>query len=207
MNQYKVLIGLALVATLFFSCAPKAPEPNLDQIVAATMVALPVNPPPPTYTPYPTATPFDLRGFFCEYRFCVGHPAEITFFDLNAQKNPALPSTYDLGILAGASNDYYIQMVWQLAPGAADPQFMFDIILIGATDTRGENPEIKLIRGMNVVYIPLSSTLLPVLPNGGAGAWLCGDRVFAWKAYARQADAAKALFDEALSKFTCGQNY
>ena len=210
MNKYKIVIGLLtgllFAAVLFAACAPKTPTPDINQIVAATLMALPTNPPPPTFAPYPSPTPFDLRGFFCEYQFCIGHPADLSLFDLNAQKNPATPSSYDRGVIAGANNSLYIQVIWQLSPGATDPQFMFDLILIGGADTRGDSPDIKLVRGMNVVYVPLTSTLIAVLPNGGAGTWTCGDRVFAWKTYASQADTASALFNEALAKFTCGQN-
>jgi hypothetical protein len=58
---------------------------------------------------------------------------------------------------------------------------------------------------MNVVYTSLTSTAT-ILSNGGAGAWTCGDRVFAWKTYTQQADTPSPLFEEALAKFTCGQN-
>jgi hypothetical protein len=210
MTKHKFLIVLFLAAVLLASCASKKPavdaSQQIDQIVAATIMALPTNPPPPTAVLYPSPTPFDLKGFFCEYQFCIGHPAELSMFDLSAQKNPMTPSKYDLGVIAGVSNSYYIQVTWQSAPGVTDPQFMFDLILIPGADTRSGNPDIKLVRGMNVVYVPITSTLLPALTGGGAGAWTCGDRVFAWKVYTQQADnTAAALFEEALRKFTCGQ--
>jgi len=65
--------------------------------------------------------------------------------------------------------------------------------------------EVKLVRGMNVLYTPITSTATTVLPAGGAGAWTCGERVFAWKAYTPQAETATPLFEETLSRFTCGQ--
>lgn len=195
---------------LLAGCAPKAqPTPDItqqiDQLVAATVIALPTGTLPPTYTPYPTTTPFELAGFFCEYQFCIGHPTEVTFFDLSAQKNPLSPSNYELGILAAVNNSLYIQLIWQRSPGATDPQFLLDLILIGQADTRSGDLEVWLERGMNTIYSPITSTAT-VLPNGGASAWVCGDRVFAWKAYTEQAETARMMFANAFSRFTCGQN-
>ena len=65
--------------------------------------------------------------------------------------------------------------------------------------------EVKLVRNMNVMYTKITSTATSVLPFGGAGAWTCGDRVFAWKVYTPQADTPAPLFEEALARFTCGQ--
>jgi hypothetical protein len=41
------------------------------------------------------------------------------------------------------------------------------------------------------------------LPYGGAAAWTCGGRAFAWKAYTPQPDLAKNLLEEALGRFRC----
>jgi hypothetical protein len=43
------------------------------------------------------------------------------------------------------------------------------------------------------------------LPNGCAGAWVCGDRVFAWKVYTAKPEDAAPLFEEAIARFNCGQ--
>jgi len=186
--------------------APATPDINeqINQIVAATLIALPKDPPPPTYTPYPSPTPFNLAGLFCEYQFCIGHPKDIAFFDLSAQKNPLTPSGYETGILAAVNNSLYLQLIWQRAPGTSDPKFLLDMILFPQADTPSGNLDVKLIRGMNVLYTALNSTAT-TLPYSGAGAWTCGERVFAWKTYAQQAEAPAALFNEALSKFTCGE--
>ncbi|MDD2923154.1 MAG: hypothetical protein PHQ36_12785 [Anaerolineales bacterium] len=208
-NHARNFLPAILILFLLISCAPKAPTPDINQqinqIVAATLMALPTNPPPPTFTPYPSPTPFDLAGFFCEYQFCIGHPKDISFFDLSAQKNPLAPSSYEMGLLAAVNNSTYIQVIWQRAPGTNDPQFLLDLILINQADTRTGNLDVKLERGMNVVYTALNSTAT-ILPYGGAGAWTCGDRVFAWKTYTQQADTPASMFAEALAKFTCGQN-
>jgi hypothetical protein len=94
-------------------------------------------------------------------------------------------------------------MIWQLAPGTADPQFMLDLILDEGVDTRVGNLDVKLVRDMNVIYSPITSTASPVLPYGGAAAWICGERAFAWKIYSPQAENIQGLFDEALARFIC----
>jgi hypothetical protein len=203
------LLYLTFGLILFQSaaCSPKAPasDPNelIRESVAATIAAIPtatsITPP----TPYPTVTPFSLAGLFCEYQFCIGHPIDMSFFDVSAQQNPASPSTYSQGLIASFNDTLFIQVMWQTAPGVSDPQFLLDLIVDDATDTREGTMEVKLIRNMNVEFTSITSTATPVLPFGGAGAWTCGDRVFAWKAYTQNAEAAGPLFDEALGKFRC----
>ncbi len=129
----------------------------------------------------------------------------MAFFDVSAQQNPAAPSSYGQGLIAAFNGNLFIQVLWQLAPGAADPEFVLDLILDEAIDIREGNLDVKLVRDMNVMYTSIKSTASPVLPFGGSGAWTCGDRVFAWKVYTPQAETASPLFEEALARFTCGQ--
>jgi hypothetical protein len=56
---------------------------------------------------------------------------------------------------------------------------------------------------MNVLYTPITTTATDVLPHGGAGAWTCGERVFAWKAYTLNEGQAAPLFEEAIGRFRC----
>jgi hypothetical protein len=146
-----------------------------------------------------------LVGLFCEYQFCIGHPVDVSFFDVSAQQNPASPSTYSQGLLAAFNGNLFIQVMWQIAPGTSDPKFLLDTLLDDAIDTPTNNLEVFLTRNMNVVYDNISTIATASLPYGGAGAWTCGDRVFAWKVYTPQADTPRAMFDEALARFTCGQ--
>jgi hypothetical protein len=95
-------------------------------------------------------------------------------------------------------------LIWLQAPGTSDPKFLLDTILDDLADTQTGNLDVKLIRDMNVIYTPITTTISEV-PFGSAGAWTCGDRVFAWKAYTAQADTAAPMFEEALARFTCGQ--
>jgi hypothetical protein len=196
---------LILVSIILTACAPK-PDPNIQvqQAVIETLAALPTGTAQPAATPLPTPTPLDLIGLFCEYQFCVGHPADMAFFDVSAQNNPAAPSTYSQGLVAAFNGNLFIQMTWQLAPGTADPQFMLDLIL-DDVDTRVGDLDVKLIRDMNVVYTPITSTATAVLPFGAAGAWICGERAFAWKVYSPQAENTQALFDQAIERFQCNR--
>jgi hypothetical protein len=187
------------------ACAPKAtPDPNaqIRQAVAATIAAIPSYTPYPQPTSYPSPTPMTLAGLFCEYQFCIGHPPDISFFDVSAQTNPAAPSTYGQGLLTAFNASLVIQLLWQYAPGTADPKFLLDLILDPEVDTRVGNMDVKLIRDMNVLFTPITTTLTEV-PHGGAGAWTCGDRVFAWKAYTLQDGQAAMLFEEAIGRFRC----
>lgn len=200
--------AFSLILFLTVACSPKAtPNPNtqIQQAVNATLAAIPTSTRAPLPTPFPSPTPFSLIGLFCEYQFCIGHPVDVSFFDVSAQQNPASPSTYSQGLLAAFNGNLFIQVIWQIAPGAADPKFLLDTLLDDAIDTPANNLDVFRTRNMNVVYDDLATIATPSLPFGGAGAWTCGDRVFAWKVYTPQAETARPLFDEALARFTCGQ--
>jgi hypothetical protein len=198
--------GMILILIIVTACAPK-PDPNIqiEVAVASTLAAIPSATPAPLPTSHPSPTPFDLKGLFCEYQFCIGHPIDIAFYDVSGQQNAGSPSSYSQGLLAAFNGNLFIQMVWQLAPGAADPQFMLDLILDDGLDTRVGNLDVKLIRDMNVIYTPITSTATPLLPYGASGAWICGDRAFAWKVYTPDESSAQTLFDTAFSRFICSR--
>ena len=200
--------GLVLILScLFFStgCGPKTPsvEEKISIAVQQTIAAIPTYTPYPTPPIMPTSTPAPLAGLFCEYQFCIGHPVDMAFFDVSAQTNPTAPSTSSQGHLVTYNANLVIQFLWQDAPGSTDPQFMFDVILDPKVDTRNGNLDPLLIGDLNVLYIPITFSASPVLPNGGAAAWICGGRAFAWKAYTPQPDLAKNLLIEALQDFRC----
>jgi hypothetical protein len=196
---------LLLLLFIVSACAPKNdPGAQVAQAVAATLAAMPAPTSNPVPTPHPSPTPFDLKGLFCEYQFCVGHPIDMAFFDVNAQQNPASPSSYSQGLIAAFNGNLFIQMIWQLSPGTADPQFLLDLIL-DDVDTRVGALDVKLIRDMNVIFSPITSTATPVLPFGASAAWTCGDRVFAWKVYVPDEASGRTLFDSALSRFVCNR--
>ncbi|HEY5729542.1 MAG TPA: hypothetical protein VIS72_05790 [Anaerolineales bacterium] len=200
MRYYMIALAIVIVT----ACAPKNDlAPSADVSVAATLAVMPAPTSQPLPTPYPTPTLFDLKGIFCEYQFCVGHPVDMSFFDVSAQNNPASPSTYSQGLVAAFNGNLFIQLIWQLAPGTADSQFMLDLILDEEVDTRVGDLNVRLIRDMNVIYAPITTTATPVLPFGAAGAWVCGERAFAWKVYSPQAENTQALFDLAIDRFIC----
>jgi hypothetical protein len=129
----------------------------------------------------------------------------MAFYDVGIQQNAGTPSTYSQGMLASYNANLFLQVIWQIAPGAADPQFLLDTILDPELDSRAGSLEVKLIRDMNVIYTPITTTATPVLPFGGAAAWTCGDRVFAWKAYTPDEGSASGLFEAALARFNCNR--
>jgi len=201
---------LGLILFLFVSCAPKKVTPidpnfQINQAVAATLAAIPTTAPVIPSTPYPTPTAFNLAGLYCEYQFCIGHPSGVAFYDHLATLDVSAPSTYGNGfIYAYQIPSMVISLIWLQAPGTTDPNFLLETILDDQSDVASGSLEVKLIRNMNVVYTPIT-TSIPEVPFGSASAWTCGDRVFAWKSYTQQADIAASLFEEAMARFTCGQ--
>jgi hypothetical protein len=199
---------LFVCSFLITACGPATPSVNEQISIAVQQTVAAI----PTFTPYPppvilsTSTPVSLAGLYCEYQFCIGHPADMAFFDVSAQRNPTAPSTASQGLLAAYNAKLFIQFVWQDAPSTTDPQFMLDLILDTKVDTRNGNLDPLLIGNLNVIYIPITTTASPVLPNGGIAAWICGGRAFAWKAYTPQPDLPKTLLIEALQNFRCSNN-
>ena len=194
-----------LLLFLLAACLPK-PDPDLQirQAVAGTLAAIPTGTQAPLPTPYPSPTPFELDGIFCEYRFCIGHPAGMAFYDHLAALDPQNPSLYGNGFMVAYKvPTTVVNLIWLQAPGTADPGFLLDTILDDETDSKTGNLEVKLVRGMNVMYTPITTTISAEVPFGGAGAWTCGERVFAWKIYTSQAETASPLFEEALARFVC----
>ena len=201
----KLITALLIPIFLLAACGPRTPSPELQirQAVAGTLSAIPTPTRGSIPTPYPTPTAFSLVGLFCEYQFCIGHPQDMAFFDVSAQRNPGAPSTYAQGILAAYNANLFIQFLWQTAPGATDPQFMLDLILDKDFDTPSGQATPGRQQDMITVFEPIQTTASPVLPFGAAGAWTCGDRAFAWKVYTPDTGSGQALFNDALNRFSC----
>lgn len=205
-NKTPLFLTLCLLLFLSTSCSrtsTPSPELQIQQAVAATIAAIPQPTSIPPSTPFPSPTPFSLAGLFCEYQFCIGHPVDISFFDLTAQNSPGTTSTYTQGFLAAFNGNLFIQVMWQIAPGTSDPKFLLDTLLDEQLDTLSGTADVFLVRDMNVMYDSITTTATPSLPVGGIAAWTCGDRVFAWKIYAPNAESGRPLFDEALARFRC----
>lgn len=197
--------GLILLALSLSACGPRRPSQEIliRQAVAATLASIPTPTRASIPTPLPSPTPFSLAGLFCEYQFCIGHPQDMAFFDVSAQRNPGAPSTYGQGILAAYNANLFIQILWQTAPGTGDARFLMDLILDQQYDTRTAEPAASMIRDMNTLYAPITTKATPVLPYGAVAAWNCGDRAFAWKVYTPDTDTAQALFSDAINRFVC----
>jgi hypothetical protein len=200
--RYRLLFIFVFIVT---ACSfPKANAAvETQQAIAGTLAAMPTSTAPPIPSPFPTPTLFDLAGLFCEYQFCIGHPVDMAFYDVSAQQNLGTPSSYSQGLIAAFNATIFIQMVWQSSPGAVDPQFMLDLILDSGLDTRVGALEVKLVRDMNVIYTPITSTATPLLPFGGSAAWICGDRAFAWKVYTPDEQSPPTVFENSFNRFTC----
>ena len=205
----RVLPPLAVLMLFATACGSVIPTPSREEqiqlAVAGTLSSLPRSTPVPPPTPQPTLTPMALSGIYCEYQFCIGHPPDMAFYDVSAAQNQATPSSFSQGILAAYSSTLFIQLIWQPAPGSTDPQFMIDLILQNGSDTRNGSIEPKLVGPLNVFYVSITPTpgAASTLPFGGAAAWLCGGRAFAWKAYTPTQDLASNLAMDALARFRC----
>jgi len=197
-----------LISLILSSCGPKAGSPatpSVDTAGTAVAAALTAIPPQPTYTPYPTTTPYptlNLAGLFCEYEFCIGHPARFPFFDLEVVNDfTANRSSYDQGMLIGFDGSLYIFLSWSRLVGDYDPSTMLTASL--QTDLPQETRLTEDIGGRAVTYILLQSTAAPTLPYGLAAAWRCGDRQFGWKIYTPADGQALDYLWEAVNRFRC----
>src|SRR5918993_6106447 len=121
MRYHFLLLLLSLIVT---ACGRRTQDPNIliDQAVAATLAAMPrpTSVSVPISTPFPSPTPFDLNGLFCEYQFCIGHPADMAFYDVSAAtSNQGTPSTYQIGLMASYSGGLVLQLNWGVFSGVA----------------------------------------------------------------------------------------
>lgn len=204
--KFRRFLFLLLALT---ACKPQAsPTPNLDRqiagAVAATLTAIPTGTACPISTLLPSPTPLALKGLFCEYGFCIGHPEHLTPFDLNAAASEIrIPSTYAGGKIIAYNTDALILTIWQT--DISDLQYMLSVVAEAANGTLTGSLDIRLAGPYNIFYQPVQPPPDSTLSYGGAAAWECGQRAFAWLAYTAQDGSAPALFDQALSRFTCGK--
>jgi hypothetical protein len=202
----KKMISLALVF-LLAACGPSKPseQQRIDSAVAATLAAMPVATLPPTNTPLPTQTPLPTanpNGVYCEYGFCIGHPANMYYYDVFAVRDQSKPSTREFGQLATFNSMSFVTFMWQLNQGG-DPQFMLDLVKFDTTTTRGNVD--TFTAGSRAIYLAPTSTNNQVLPYGLLAAWTCGDRAFGWLAYAANESMLRLMLDETLLRLTCGE--
>jgi hypothetical protein len=209
-KQHFWVIGAAILALGLLtigglaSCAGQeaGEQARIEAAVAATVANI------PTQTPYPSPTisipptPVSLDGTFCEYGFCIGHPAEIYLTDAAILRNPAAPSAQTYGILYGFSGSLFMQVVWKTSGPGFDYGEMQKLIL-EEKDSLSGGLDVQLVGNWNVYYQDLNPTTSDLLPYGGVAAWQCGGRDFAWKAYTRQDGIAPGLLKQSLERFRC----
>jgi hypothetical protein len=200
-----LIISAALLGIVLTSCGTRAtpnPKAQIEAAVAATLAKI------PTYTPYPipteasTPTPFSLDGTFCEYGFCVGHPADVYLLDDGARRNPPVPSAATNGVLFGYNQSLFLQFTWRVSDPNFDAQSAMRLVLEESEQFQG-NFDVQLFRDLNVYYQPIT-TVTSVLPYGAIATWQCGGRDFMWKVYTPQDGMAPGLLKQALEKFRCG---
>jgi hypothetical protein len=201
-----LIAGVVLVTSVFLLlCCDQQPAGNpqaqINAAVAATLASIPTHTPYPLPTPFPSPVPFSLDGLFCEYGFCIGHPADLYFIDEGARHNPPTSGSKTNGLLLGYNETLLIQMAWRVSDPNFDPQSAMQVILLSGETLQG-NLDALLIGNFNVYYQP-TTTLTDLLPFGGVAAWQCGGRDFIWKVYTPQDGTAQGLLQQALEKFRC----
>ncbi len=207
----KIVLPLLLITTLFAALALLAScganqeaseQVRIQAAVAATLAKI------PTQTPYPTPqiiippTPLPLDGLFCEYGFCIGHPADLYLVDASILRNAATPSTRAYGILFAFNPSLFMQLTWTISGPTYDYSVSHRIIL-EETDQVTGNLDVMLYRNLNVYYQPIGPTASDILPYGAVASWQCGGRDFAWKVYTTQDGMAQGLLQQSLERFRC----
>ncbi len=207
MKKIAITLLLLLLVSLAVLAACGQPDTTSDNArisaaVVGTLNAIPSQTPYPSPTFSIPPTPESLDGLFCEYSFCIGHPAEVNFVDASTIRNPATPSTRAYGILFAFNANLFIQVVWTGAGGEFDYATVMRYIL-EEKDIPAGNQDVILVRDLNVFFQPIGPTAADLLPYGAVAAWRCGDRDFAWKAYTPNEGMARALLEQSLARFRC----
>ena len=196
-----LLLALALLASCGVNQEAQE-QVRIQAAVAATLAQLPTQTPYPTQQVFIQPTPLPLDGLFCEYGFCIGHPADLYLVDASILRNAATPSTSAYGILFAFNPSLFMQVTWTISGPSYDYGVSQKIIL-EETDQPTGSLDVLLIRNLNVYYQPLGPTASSLLPYGAVATWQCGGRDFAWKAYAAQDGIVAGLLQQALDRFRC----
>lgn len=192
-----------LSALLFGGCRAKQ-QPDLAQEIAnavvGTLSAIPTPTLAPTITPHPTPA---LSGLFCEYQFCIGHPADVPLFDAKRETNAAEFSTYGGGRLAGYRDDLFIIVAWVTSSGPWDPGGTMKVLQDEFGSPANGDYRIDLLGDLNVSFQPVAPPANSVFTGGLSANWRCADRDFVWMAFSTHEGAPATLLTEALAKFRC----
>ena len=207
MKKKLISLILLITLTLFLLVSCGANQEAQEQVriqtaVAATLAKL------PSQTPYATQqliiqpTRLALDGLFCEYGFCIGHPADLYLVDASILRNAATPSTHAYGILFAFNPSLFMQLTWTISGPSYDYSASQRIIL-EETDQLTGNMDVILYRNLNVYYQPIGPTASDILPHGAVAVWQCGGRDFSWKVYATQDGIAQGMLQQSLDRFYC----
>jgi hypothetical protein len=145
--------------------------------------------------------PIALDGMFCEYGFCIGHPADIYLIDEGSTHRPPVASAHTNGILFGYNQSLFMQVIWRVSDPNFEPQSAMKVIMEEGESLQG-SLDATLVGKINAFYQP-TTTISTVLPFGGVAVWQCGGRDFIWKVYTSQDGIAQGLLQQALEKFRC----
>jgi len=201
--QNSTLTITLLFALLLYGCRPKQ-QPDLAQeitnAVVGTLSAIPTPTLAPTPTPYTTQA---LSGLFCEYEFCIGHPARVPLFDAKRDANPAEFSAYGGGRIAGYRDDMFVILAWVASSGPWDPGGMMEVLQAEFATRANGDYRIDLLGDLNVAFQPVAAPPASVFTGGLSATWRCADRDFVWMAFSTHDGAPATLLTEALAKFRC----
>ncbi|GAB4400279.1 MAG: hypothetical protein OHK0031_19090 [Anaerolineales bacterium] len=209
LQKFTLWIGLPLALILALAgvwlsrgAGDNQQQARIQAAVAATLARIPSQTPPASPTPNLPPTPISLEGTFCEYGFCIGHPAEIYLVDAATIRNPAAPSTRAYGILFGFSPSLFIQTVWTTS-GPAFDYAVTQRYILEEKDALAGSVDVQLVGNLNVYVQAIGPTASDLLPFGAVAVWQCGGRDFAWKVYTPRDGMAAALLSQALQRFRC----
>ncbi len=200
-----LFFALTLATTLLASCGANQEaqeQVRIQAAVAATLAKLPTQTAYPTQQVFIQPTPLPLDGLFCEYGFCIGHPADLYLVDASILRNAATPSTRAYGILFGFNPSLFMQMTWTIS----GPSYDYSVsqrMIMEETDQLTGSLDVMLYKELNVYYQPLGPTASDLLPYGAVATWQCGGRDFSWKVYTPQDGMAEGLMQQSLDRFRC----
>jgi hypothetical protein len=200
----KLIVPLILLFGLLAACGGQEAQEQarIQAAVAATLSHIPTQTPYPQPTAFFPPTPIALDGTFCEYGFCIGHPADLYLVDATILNNPASPSNFAYGILFAFNPGLFIQVTWTTSGPSFDHSLVQGFILEEKDALTGAL-DVMLYKNLNIYYQPIGPTASDLLPYGAIAAWQCGGRDFAWKVYTPQDGMAQNLLQQALERFRC----
>lgn len=168
--------------------------------------------PAPTYTPYPTYTPFpeqkpvitDIDDLYCDFSFCIGHPAGAYLTDVDA---PDEWSEYEIGVLIGVNaSGSWMGLDWEKI---GKSEWQLEEQALDIANSLGEaqgDVRMETVGNFDVALVSSVDDEDEDLPYGSNAAWHCGDRGFRASVFAKNESLPEVLLLEAIARFTCGED-